>query len=1094
MGDQLADRYRLEQRLGQGGMGEVWRAQDTALERAVAVKVLLEAATNDELVARFRREATIGARLQHPGITVVHDVGQEDGRLFIVMELLAGEDLRTALLRAPGGMPVAAALDLAAQTAEALAAAHERAVIHRDLKPANLFLLPGGRLKICDFGIAHSSDATAGWTVTGRIFGSPPYMAPEQWRGERVDARCDLYALGGVLYALLSGEAPFGEAESPYVLMRRHIEDPPLPLRTAGAPVAPEVERLVRQLLAKDPADRPESAAVVAKELRGLLGGSSAAATTTATTAAPEPAPDGTAAAAPGDGGRGGTGGGTGGGAGDGIGAGDGTGSGAGGRGGTGGGAAGGSTAAPEDGVVDEPVAGGRGPVVPGAGQQFLRDLLTEVEDTLLLLPADSESRIEILGTAADTAARFDADLARRLLRDAEAAAWTAGRHDGARVARHLLRLSGSIAAHAPARSHRLLTDAHQALFTVPDPDRAGLLREVAGKLLKVDPEQARQISEHHLGNDPEDRPLIDRIQKAAIASDPEWARLYLDFITDPGQRAAETYEMVLAMGVRDLPAALKLSERIGDAVARLLVLCQLAEDLAAAKAHESAARVLEQAGAALPPALSERASWLREEADRHAASGRDVDAERLRGRAAALLRGRLEAAADEKASHCAAALAGARERVVAPAPAQQDLGRAAERARRARSLPDAAERAGELLAAAWTYAAGGGAPWLTAVAADPGTPLSPGTTVVFAPAGTGYRSPAPGKLAWSGGAMADELHAAGGHLVRRSGTEVSFLNPETGTLHWTARADEGVSGAPRLPGQRRMRISCVADAATVYVEVSRTDEPGVRLVAREPENGRVRWWRDLPERRPLHNLGPVLLHGAPGDLTALEAATGDVLWRRSLPDPGTRSPAAAGDCLLLKDSRLLRALHLPTGRAVWSWSVDSPAEHTVYGGQDLGDGPVHFLDGPFLIALRRSTGRHLWRFDVGHAVEGPLIEAGTVYVAAYDPGLGGDRVLALDAGTGALRWQRTLTRHRGPQCALRFLGLRAGALYVDVRSAGRRSRFGRTTDPYVGALDTGTGMTQRMWEHPASSDGETLLVGERLVLSRPTLSAYALP
>lgn len=143
VGDQLAGRYRLDQRLGQGGMGEVWRAHDTALDRAVAVKVLLEAATNDEVVARFRREATIGARLQHPGITVVHDVGQEEGRLFIVMELLPGEDLRSALAREPGGLAVEVALELAAQTAEALAAAHERSVIHRDLKPANLFLLPG---------------------------------------------------------------------------------------------------------------------------------------------------------------------------------------------------------------------------------------------------------------------------------------------------------------------------------------------------------------------------------------------------------------------------------------------------------------------------------------------------------------------------------------------------------------------------------------------------------------------------------------------------------------------------------------------------------------------------------------------------------------------------------------------------------------------------------------------------------------------------------------------------------------------------------------------------------------------------------------
>ncbi|RSS41201.1 serine/threonine protein kinase, partial [Streptomyces sp. WAC07061] len=268
VGEVLADRYRLDRRLGAGGMGEVWRGHDRALRRAVAVKVLLDAATNEELIARFRREATIGARLQHPGITVVHDVGQHEGRLFIVMELLSGEDLGARLARSPGGLPVAEAVELGAQTAEALAAAHERAVVHRDLKPQNLFLLPGGRLKICDFGIAHSADATAGWTVTGRMFGTPPYMAPEQWRGEHVDARCDLYALGCVLYALLSGEPPFGSAEPMYVLMRRHVEDAPLPPAVPG--VSAELGRLVLALLAKDPRDRPESAGWVAGALREL--------------------------------------------------------------------------------------------------------------------------------------------------------------------------------------------------------------------------------------------------------------------------------------------------------------------------------------------------------------------------------------------------------------------------------------------------------------------------------------------------------------------------------------------------------------------------------------------------------------------------------------------------------------------------------------------------------------------------------------------------------------------------------------------------------------------------------------------------------
>ncbi|MFD9723140.1 protein kinase [Streptomyces sp. NPDC059072] len=278
VGDQLGGRYRLDRRLGQGGMGEVWRGHDLQLGRSVAVKVLLEAARGEEYVARFRREATIGARLQHPGITVVHDVGQEDGRLFIVMELLSGEDLGSVLARERGGLPVDTALGLAAQAAEALATAHEQAVVHRDLKPANLFLLPGGRIKICDFGIAHSADATAGWTVTGQAMGTIPYMAPEQCLGRHVDARCDLYALGCVLYALLSGEPPFGTDGSPFVLMRRHVDDPPPPLA-----VAPAVAGLVRALLEKDPADRPASAKAVADALRAVEGASTATATATST-------------------------------------------------------------------------------------------------------------------------------------------------------------------------------------------------------------------------------------------------------------------------------------------------------------------------------------------------------------------------------------------------------------------------------------------------------------------------------------------------------------------------------------------------------------------------------------------------------------------------------------------------------------------------------------------------------------------------------------------------------------------------------------------------------------------------------------------
>ncbi|MFE9796009.1 WD40 repeat domain-containing serine/threonine protein kinase [Streptomyces goshikiensis] len=270
-GEQLAGRYRLDVRLGHGGMGEVWRAHDAELGRAVAVKVLLEFDASEEQLGRFRREAAIGARLRHPGITVVHDIGHHDDRLFIVMELLEGRDLSDLLADSPGdGLSPPRALDLALQAAEALAAAHAQKVVHRDLKPGNLFLLTDGRLKICDFGIARAADSTTGLTATSKPFGTPSYMAPEQWRGESVDGRCDVYALGCVLYVLLTGASPFAGVTQPWVLMRMHLEEEPAALNSVRADLPPALVELVASMLAKEPADRPD-ATVVAERLRALL-------------------------------------------------------------------------------------------------------------------------------------------------------------------------------------------------------------------------------------------------------------------------------------------------------------------------------------------------------------------------------------------------------------------------------------------------------------------------------------------------------------------------------------------------------------------------------------------------------------------------------------------------------------------------------------------------------------------------------------------------------------------------------------------------------------------------------------------------------
>ena len=175
-----------------------------------------------ELAGRFRREARIAARLQHPGITVVHDVGSDNGQLFIVMELLHGRDLAAMLAETPAGLPVDAAVSLAIQAAEALQAAHAGHVVHRDLKPANLFVLDSGRLKICDFGIAWAVDSTTHLTATGQAIGTPAYMSPEQCQGQQVDERSDLYSLGCVLYELLTGQPPFTEGQ-PLSIMLQHL-------------------------------------------------------------------------------------------------------------------------------------------------------------------------------------------------------------------------------------------------------------------------------------------------------------------------------------------------------------------------------------------------------------------------------------------------------------------------------------------------------------------------------------------------------------------------------------------------------------------------------------------------------------------------------------------------------------------------------------------------------------------------------------------------------------------------------------------------------------------------------------------------------
>lgn len=271
-GDVVGRRYRLAERLGRGGMGEVWRAYDPNLQRDVAVKVLWDPQPSAKMIRRFQREAALAAGLKHRGITVVHDFAELDGTMFIVMELLHGSDLASLLEEHPAGLPLERAVDYGLQLAEALRYAHGRGIIHRDLKPANLFIENPRQLKICDFGIARDENAapderTTETTEADALLGTPAYMAPERWQGNRATASSDLYAVGCVLYAMLTGGPPF-QARTMHALIEQHLLDIPVPPGDLLTGIPPVLDELVLALLAKDPRTRPGRAADVADALR----------------------------------------------------------------------------------------------------------------------------------------------------------------------------------------------------------------------------------------------------------------------------------------------------------------------------------------------------------------------------------------------------------------------------------------------------------------------------------------------------------------------------------------------------------------------------------------------------------------------------------------------------------------------------------------------------------------------------------------------------------------------------------------------------------------------------------------------------------
>jgi serine/threonine-protein kinase len=258
-------KYRVLDRIGRGGMGTVYRAIDETLHREVAIKVL-NAELNDPSVARrFRAEAVTVARLNHPGIATVYELFQHEGQWLMVMEFVRGETLE-ALVTRRGPLPPPEAVDLCMQALAALAHAHSLGVVHRDLKPANIMFTEIGTVKVMDFGIARVV-GTEHLTSAGFMMGTPAYMAPEQVLGEDIDARADLYAMGVVLYHLLTGQLPF-RGHTPFEMAQSRLRDQPTPVRSLRADVPEWLETVLGMAIHREPARRFQSGPIFREALR----------------------------------------------------------------------------------------------------------------------------------------------------------------------------------------------------------------------------------------------------------------------------------------------------------------------------------------------------------------------------------------------------------------------------------------------------------------------------------------------------------------------------------------------------------------------------------------------------------------------------------------------------------------------------------------------------------------------------------------------------------------------------------------------------------------------------------------------------------
>src|SRR3954464_15031249 len=269
IGTTLSGRYRLEAKLGSGGMSTVYLANDETLDRPGAGKLLhREISEEADQLERFRREARAAARLSHPNLVGVIDAGEDDGRPYIVFEYIDGRTLKRQL-QEQGPLPVDEAVAYGIEIGRGLTAAHARKLVHRDVKPQNVLIDPDGRAKVTDFGIARSLEQK-GMTATGRVLGTTDYVSPEQAMGEDVDERSDVYSLGVVLYEMLTGDVPF-QAETQVGVAMKHVNEPMPDVQVKRPEVSAVVASVVDRATTKDPRDRYSTVAEMVRDLEQTL-------------------------------------------------------------------------------------------------------------------------------------------------------------------------------------------------------------------------------------------------------------------------------------------------------------------------------------------------------------------------------------------------------------------------------------------------------------------------------------------------------------------------------------------------------------------------------------------------------------------------------------------------------------------------------------------------------------------------------------------------------------------------------------------------------------------------------------------------------